>query len=188
MLPTTGGRRVCGTASGIEAEGHDRGGVDLADDVEHGVHVGAPAQVRLEAVEGDEVVLGVLEADGVEDVARPVDHLHVALHADLGPELGEVVERIGVDVGERRRRRFDDDVAERRGRRTGGVEPPARATSNTGLRSVAVSSTPTQHLLDDAQPLRSLDDEVDAAGQLGDVGRLDRREHADRSWLRPSLR
>ena len=53
---------------GHRTQGHDRGGVDLADDVEDGIHVGAPAQVGLGAVEGDDVVLAVLEADGVEGV------------------------------------------------------------------------------------------------------------------------
>ena len=56
VLPTTGGRRVCGTASAVAPTRDDGLAAELLDDLDGAADVQRPGQVRLDAAEHDEVV------------------------------------------------------------------------------------------------------------------------------------
>ena len=90
---------------------------------------GAPAQVRLGAVEQDQVALGAGHPDRDQVVLRPVDLARLALgEDDRRPRRLEVEEVLGVDPGDRLR------VEARRRPRPSAVEAAAAASfqpSNT---------------------------------------------------------
>ena len=122
VLPTTSGMRVCGTASAVAptvtTASHPTASTTCSD----ARRVGAPREVRLDAAEHDEVV-GAAGAHEPERVVRPHDLPQVAVDdLDRRPLLGEVVERVGVDLADRHAA-VAEQLVERGRRHAGDVEP-----------------------------------------------------------------
>ena len=122
VLPTTGGIRVWGMASAVAPTVTTASQPSSLDDAAGAADVERPRQVRLDAVEDDEVV-GAAGAHDLEVVRRPRDPARLAVdELDHRALLGEVVERVGIDLA-------DDDgvvssqVGERGRGRAGDVEP-----------------------------------------------------------------
>ena len=92
--------------------------------VDDRVGEGAPADVRLDPAEQDEIALRGGHADRQQRVRGPVDLARLALdQADRGPVDLEVVELLRVDPGDDLRVERGGDRLQRRGGRAGGVVP-----------------------------------------------------------------
>ena len=83
------------------AQRDDHGGVDRLGDASDGLAEGAPHQVGLDALDEHEVAAVVGPLQHVDAVVGPVDHPPtVGTDPHEGPSLGEVEERIGVDLAD----------------------------------------------------------------------------------------
>ena len=110
------------------AEGQHQAHLAATGELEHGPAVRLPAQVRLGRDPDDQVAVEVARAGDGELHGRPHD-LALGLRAgpepDVGTGLAEVVEGLGVDLGELLGAEGRRQVAGRRRRRLGGVVPAA---------------------------------------------------------------
>ena len=96
------------------AERHDHLAVGPIGDVQQHLAELPPMDVRFDAREHDEVALGPEMVGDVHDVLGPHDLSgHAVLEHHLGPELLEVEELVGLDVGEPRRAGVLDEPVER---------------------------------------------------------------------------
>ena len=185
---------------GAGADRDDRLATEGVGDDGDRLDVGPPVHVRLDADEHHDVaVAGVALED--ELVRRPEDLADVVVDRDLRALLGEVVERVGVDRADGRRAWSALTKA-----LTAWVAAPAASnqpsspTSITGAPAAPMSpvlNSSTSVAFTRESPVgagrrRSAsgeggDDVVDADGQRLDVGRVDRREHADAQLVAAEL-
>ena len=155
-----------------------------------------PAQVRLDAVEHDEVV-------GAARCGRPGSRwpattpgaVSPSTSSTVGPLLGEVVERVGVDLADRRRAPSVSygraPPSPRRRRRTSrsarSAGPGGCSGASPSTSSASTSSTVMARPYGASAVGVVLDEVVDAAGEGLDVGRVDGREHADAQLVAAEL-
>ena len=105
------------------AEGDDEPASERSGEVGDRLGVRPPPQLGLGRPEEDDVadVVGLRPGEGV---LGPVDAAgHAFGEADMGAGLGEVVELLGVDGGERLASPLDEQVTDGAGRRFAGVVP-----------------------------------------------------------------
>ncbi len=118
---------------GDGAEGDDELGVDTVDRLQHAGDVGGPGDVRLDAVEGDEIPIRRRSTDRTEDVARPDDAAFTVDVLDRRPGDGEVVEGVGIDLADDDAVGLTGDQPQRRSRHPCGVEPSAEGDEQHGV-------------------------------------------------------
>ena len=181
---------------GGRADRDDRLAPEHVDDVADARRVGAPVEVGFDPDQHHEVARAPSPRTTSKLFSGQRIDAHLALvDLDLGPLLGEVVERVGVDLADRDRR-----VGSARSRRArpsphpATSNRPASAITITGERSgprssissVRTSSTSRRHQCVSwpAPRPRRRCSAVSASTSAGSIaGNI-----PTRSWLRPSLR
>src|SRR5205085_628025 len=96
-----GGRPCMRYVGEQRAERHDHLDAELASEADDPLAERAPPEIRLDAEEEHRIAIRTGDATVVEGVLRPVDAPRQPVdERDVGPRCLEVVEALGVQVGE----------------------------------------------------------------------------------------
>ena len=109
-------------------ERQDQSDLTAPGEIEHQIAVGLPAQMRLDGDPHDDVARQIRSLGDREFGGRPGDltlRVGARLEADIGPGEAEVIELLGVDLGELLGVKRGAQIPHRGRRRLGCVVPAA---------------------------------------------------------------